>query len=425
MRRLYLRIYFAVLASIVLSVVLAGLAWRLAGDAERPGPDPAFHREAAAALLPPPDAPRAQVEAALDRWASLSNFDLALRAPDGALIAATGEEALRDHPRRPRFRGAFGHHVIALDDGRTLVAMRRPGPPGAFRGFGWLVALIAIALAAGLSAWPIVRRLTRNLEDLEARVAAFGRGDLAARAIVRGRDETARLAATFNESADRIEALMRANRTLLANASHELRSPLARLRMSVETLGADAPPALKNELARNVRELDQLVDEILLASRIDAGRVETPEREAIDLAALAAEECARVDADLMAAGSIEITGDARLLRRLLRNLLENALRHGGAGSPEVSATLQNGFARIDVCDRGPGVPEAERERIFEPFYRLPGASESDGGVGLGLSLARKIAVLHGGDLVCLGREGGGACFRLTLPLPAAGRSRET
>ncbi len=137
--------------------------------------------------------------------------------------------------------------------------------------------------------------------------------------------------------------------------------------------------------------------------------------------ALLAEECARGDAELgVATPSLPVLqADARLLRRLFRNLLDNARRHGGGGAVEVTVrNADTGLVAVDVCDRGPGVPAAQRERIFEPFYRLPGARERDGGVGLGLALVRKIAEQHGGNVACLPREGGGSCFRVTLPAVA-------
>ena len=109
-----------------------------------------------------------------------------------------------------------------------------------------------------------------------------------------------------------------------------------------------------------------------------------------------------------------MAGDERLLRRALRNLLENARRYGGS---EVSVVVASSGpqATVQVRDRGPGVPEAQRERIFEPFYRLPGHAEQAGGVGLGLSLVKQIAERHGGSVRCTAREGGGSCFELSFP----------
>jgi signal transduction histidine kinase len=183
--------------------------------------------------------------------------------------------------------------------------------------------------------------------------------------------------------------------------------------MAVEMLGREARPELRAELERDIAELDALVDEILLASRLDAvGALDATED--VDLLAAAAEECARVDAALEGE-PVSVRGDARLVRRMIRNLLENARRYGD-GTP-VDVTVQrraDGRAVLRVCDRGPGVPEGERERIFEPFFRLAGAREREGGVGLGLALVRQIARKHGGDVECLPRDGGGSCFEVTL-----------
>ena len=264
--------------------------------------------------------------------------------------------------------------------------------------------------------WALIRPcvvLRAGSSASRSSVEALGGGDLAARVAVQGRDEVAALAASFNRAAERIEQLVAAHKTLLANASHELRSPLARMRVGVEMLGEHAKPALRAELERNVAELDALVDEILLASRLDA--VESLEvREAVDLLALAAEECARVDAALEG-DPVTLNGDPRLARRMIRNLLENARRYGGETPIDVEVRRSaDDTMLIRVCDRGPGVPEAERERIFEPFYRPAGARERAGGVGLGLALVRTIARKHGGDVQCVAREGGGSCFEVTL-----------
>ena len=227
---------------------------------------------------------------------------------------------------------------------------------------------------------------------------------------------SAAVAASFNDAAARVEALVRSHQSLLANASHELRSPLARMKMAVSMLDAAAPPQrerLKGEIERNVAELDALVEEVLLASRLDAAAPTPPASEPVDLLALAAEEGARVDA-AVDGPALQVRGDERLLRRALRNLLENARRYGGS---EVSVQLVRLAANVElrVCDRGPGVPAAERSRIFEPFYRLPGHAEQAGGVGLGLSLVKQIAERHGGSVRCEPRDGGGSCFVLALP----------
>jgi len=208
---------------------------------------------------------------------------------------------------------------------------------------------------------------------------------------------------------------------LLANASHELRSPLARIRMGLELMGSDASgesgALVREEITRNIRELDQLIDEILLASRLDASQADIGTPEPVDMVGLAAEECARLGADLQTQGepaSLVAYGVSKLLRRVVRNLLENARRHA-AGNVTLALLQEAGSVVMRVCDNGPGVPADLRERIFEPFYRLPGATERDGGVGLGLALVRSIVLRHGGSVVCEGRSAGGACFVVRLP----------
>jgi signal transduction histidine kinase len=239
-----------------------------------------------------------------------------------------------------------------------------------------------------------VRRLTQRLERLQRGVEALGAGEFSARVKVEGGDEVARLAESFNRAAARIEELVAAHKSLLANASHELRTPLARIRMALE-LGKD-----KREVERDIAELDALIDEVLLASRLDA--VRSPERvEDVDLLALAAEEAARYE--LEAQGEpVLVRGDPRLLRRMIRNLLENARRHG---APPIEVRVSKNKS-IEVCDGGAGVPEADRERIFEPFYRRPDAAD---GAGLGLALVRQIARRHGGEARCTGN-----CFVVEL-----------
>jgi len=291
------------------------------------------------------------------------------------------------------------------------------------RALGLLGALGLLAIAIALGAYPIVRRITRRLERLQTQVEALGAGDLTVRVEVEGRDEVAQLARSFNHAADRIARLVNAQRTMLAGASHELRSPLARMRMAIELLPHAERPELQGRLTQDIAELDALIGELLLASRLDA--LEHLEHtEEIDLLALLAEEGARSAAEV-SGSPVCIQGDPRMLRRLLRNLFENAQRYAAGSSIEASVVpLHPSGARLCIADRGPGVPEQERERIFAPFYRPTGMRErGDGGVGLGLALVRQIARHHGGDVRCVPRHGGGTCFEVTLhSVPGVGRA---
>jgi signal transduction histidine kinase len=291
-------------------------------------------------------------------------------------------------------------------------------------GFIWMLALMGVA--AALALYPVVRRLTKRLEGLQQGVQRWGDGDLSVRVPANGDDEVADLSRRFNAAAERIQNLMSAQKSLLANASHELRSPLARIRMGLELM--DAPGAnegvrdrTRNEILRNMAELDQLIDEILLASRLDARESDMGTVESVDLVGLCAEECARVGATFdVPAGmaNLEVQGVAKLLRRMVRNLLENAMRYGTPAGQEddvvLSLAVENSSPVLRVCDRGPGVPAQYRDRIFEPFFRLPGASERAGGVGLGLALVKSIAERHGWGVRCEGREDRGACFCIDM-----------
>lgn len=409
--RLYWKIWLAILATVVLFALLATAAWRLIGERPNP-PNVTGFAELASEVLPPPQSPRAELQSALERWQRRLGADFALYGADGIRLATTRDDLVA----LPRREGEPEHHVmtphgpslaLVLPDGRKLLMLRpgRPPPPGPVLTFA------LIALGVGVGAFPVVRRLTRRLERLQAGVTDWGAGNLATRLPVEGRDEVAQLASVFNDAAARIEQLVDAHKSLLANASHELRSPLARIRLGVELLSTDPSAERRDELARDIAELDQLIDEILLASRLEGGAA--PEFEAIDFTALVAEECARAGAGLEAVPA-QIRGNARLLQRLVRNLIENALRYGG-GRAEVVLRAVPGATELDVLDRGPGIDESERERVFEPFYRARGARESSGGVGLGLSLVRQIALQHGGHVHCLPRAGGGSVFRVTLP----------
>ncbi len=416
-KRLYLQIYLALVAALGLFALAASIVWWIAPrdrDAE-------LFLEGMAVLvaeaMPPADRPPDEQRAVLERLASKFRSDLTLVDAAGRPVTSVGPSVRI--PSLPDGGSAIVHApgrgivaVLALPDGRRLLAdhsgRHRHRPLGA---------LVMIALLAGvlaLAALPVARRLTRRLERLRGGVEELGRGDLGARVEVEGRDEIADLARTFNRAAERIERLVHAQKDALATASHELRSPLARMRVALELLGGDARPDVRERIAGDIGELDELIGEILLASRLDASP-NVERGEDVDVLALATEEGARVSADVGGTPAV-VRGDARLLRRLVRNLFENARRYG-AGSPVEAEVvpLEGGSVRLRVGDRGPGIPAQERERVFEAFYRRSGTSEADGGgVGLGLALVRRIAESHGGSARVLERDGGGTTIEVVL-----------
>jgi signal transduction histidine kinase len=411
MRRLYHKIYLTIIAALLLVVVIAGALWRLSSATSPFSQALEIAGELASASLPSVDAPQAAQQQALDRLAKRVNADLALFDSDLRPIAFTGRPL---PPPSPVGDGGWIHGPggpawsFRLPDLRWVVVrapMRHRNPA-----IGLVLFLGVIAFAVAVCAFPVVRGLTRRLETLQGGVETLGAGNLSTRVKVEGRDEVARLAESFNRAAGRIEELVAAHRMLLANASHELRTPLSRIRLGIELMETKPDPKYAADLKRDIAELDGLIDEILLASRIEAiGTLQTSED--VDLLALAAEECARYDCELKGE-PVSIRGDPRLLRRMIRNLLENAERHG---KPPVRVDLRRTGAMIvlEVTDGGPGVPSSQRAQVFEPFYRLTGEPK---GAGLGLSLVRQIARLHRGDAVAEAKPDATSCFKITLPL---------
>ena len=381
---LYLRIWIAVVVAVAVLTIAFGYLWRMNAE-QAPEREVIIRNEAGDVL--------GQVKARPVRTPGIG-LEFQVQMNDG-------KTQIVQFPPRPRSPGEG-------PPGRSYWA-RGPG------GLLWILAIVAVAVAIGT--YPIIRRLTQRLDDLRMGVERWGEGDLSVRIKESGSDELAFLAQRFNHAADRVETLLRSHKSLLANASHELRSPLARIRMGIELMEPQGSPGFREEIQRNVAELDQLVDEILLASRLDAKETDIGTFEAVDLTGLAAEECARAGAELVPADDgrpVVVQGVAKLLRRAVRNLLENARRY--SDGPVTMELLREGHdAVVRVRDRGPGVPPSERERIFEPFYRLAGASERSGGVGLGLALVRSITQRHHGSVQCEDQPGGGACFVLRIP----------
>jgi signal transduction histidine kinase len=413
MLRLYLRFYIALVASLFLFVVATATLWHFTGgSSEQAG---ITLGRLVQNVLPPADASAAEQQEALRRLAAGLNGDVTLFGLDGRPAAAIGRPLPPPGGKRHHTVGmtAWDHGPVSyvhLTDGRWLAA----GVPIVYGHTRLLfhIILTLLALVIGVAAFPIVRQISRRLERLQRGVESLGAGNLTARVAVEGRDEVARLAASFNRAAGQIEQLVQGHKALLANASHELRTPLARIRLAVELIKGSADAQRKLGLEQDIAELDWLVDEILLASRLDAV-TEAVATEEVDLLALAAEECARYDDVQLEGAVISVHGDARLLRRLLRNLLENARRHG-APPTRVRIARDADAAVVTVWDSGQGVPPSEFENVFQPFYR-PKDARNRAGTGLGLALVRQIARHHNGDAHCAVMEDGRSCFVVTLP----------
>jgi signal transduction histidine kinase len=413
-RRLFLQIWAAFLAVTIAWLCLTATAVRMfvGDDGDIPRRLSGTFQLLGDHLAEPDAAPEDQ-QAELERIGRKTGLRLGLWSASGEPLGAVGDTMA---PPNTRLDEAYWFHdgapgvMVKLDDGRWLGAAV-PGARHRPRPVRLLASLGVIALVLGVGSWPLARRITMRLEKLQLGVEAVGRGDLSARVAVDGSDEVAELARAFNTSADRIHALVDGQRRMLASASHELRSPLTRLRMAVELLddGDAGRKRIADGAVRDIGELDDLIDELLLASRLETRPVV---REDVDLGAIVAEEASRACA--AASGAARLQGEARALRRLVRNLIENALRHGGT-DVVVTVGAEHGTVRLVVEDRGPGVAESERERIFEPFYRADGHRESEGGVGLGLALVRAIARAHGGDVRYEPRDGGGSRFVVQWP----------
>ena len=418
--KMYQQIYFSVIAALAL-VMLVTFAFVhfVVAPAGRNTPAFATFSKLVGDSLPPLDAPAAAQAAVLQDWIDRTQADFALYAPNRRLIFGGGSRTLAAPPASQLaggwVPGAEAIYAAQLPDRRWLVLSFQHGDEAAEH-LAIGLTLFLIFLLVGLGIYPVVRKITERLEDLQRNVSALGEGNFAARVNIRGADEVGALAASFNRTAGQLQALVQAQKSLLANASHELRSPLARIQMALGLFGTAGAGLAVNEIRQSVLELDALVGEILLASRLESGKaMPVLQLEPFSLAGFLKEECAPYAAAIDSA-ELDVVGDRTLLKRLLRNLLDNARRYGGGGPIEVMGrAAHGGMVEIAVADRGPGIPADERDRVFEPFYRMPGTREGDGGVGLGLSIVGSIARLHRGTAYCAARPGGGSVFVVRLP----------
>jgi two-component system sensor histidine kinase CpxA len=268
---------------------------------------------------------------------------------------------------------------------------------------------LAMLLVLGVFSWAFARRLTNPVQQLQRAVDCLGRGDFHTRVRSNRRDEIGQLARTFDRMAERIETLLAAERRLLLDISHELRSPLARLSVALELARTDAGNEKHfDRIQKEIERLNALVGELLQVTRAEGD--EAKKRfETVDLGAVVENVVGDVQVEATARGNrvvvterqpISLQADPELLRRAVENVVRNAIRFAPANTPvEVSVWNSGNFATVCVRDHGPGVPEEAIARIFDAFYRVESHRDrASGGVGLGLAIARRAIELHDGQV---------------------------
>jgi len=364
---------------------------------------------------------------------------LGRRPPDWVARAQRGEMRTADtfwgRFRPPEFLRAS----MTAADGHlyTLITELPPEPPGPFgiHGVPGLGILIGI-ISSGLVCYVLARYLTAPIVRLRAATQKLASGDLTARAGIPGstrRDETAELVRDFDRMAERLQTLVSAQRRLLTDISHELRSPLARLSVALELArqrsGDDASSAL-DRIDREANRLNEMIQRLLTLVRLESGG-DSLEKSAVHLEQLIQEiakdaafeaqnRLCQVEVEIVA-GCV-VSGNPSLLHSAIENVVRNAIRYTEEGTSvrirlETEENSGGSQAVVRVTDSGPGVPEDALEKLFRPFYRIDDArGRQTGGVGLGLAITARAVSLHGGGVRALNRPEGGLLVEIRLPL---------
>lgn len=316
---------------------------------------------------------------------------------------------------RDGVRGAWVSFRIDQDEYWVFLPRSRLERQDPLRWLGWALLVLALAM---IGAFLIVSRINRPLRQLTRAAAETGRGRTPPPVAETGPSEIRTLARAFNQMTADLKRLDDERALLLAGVSHDLRTPLSRIRLGLEMLSDQGDAALKSGLVQDIEDIDAAINQFLDFARVGNGELPIP---AGDLTALVRATCERYqqrgDAVNLRDGTVPPLPLRPLaMQRLVKNLLDNALRHGGP-PVEVTTGVEDGKAVIEVLDRGPGIPPGEVERMLQPFTRLDTA-RSGAGTGLGLAIVERIARLHGGGVHLLPREGGGLRVRVELPLQA-------
>jgi signal transduction histidine kinase len=329
------------------------------------------------------------------------------------------------------------------DSGMFYAVRREPGFVVASTRFlfeFWVQLLVAGALASGIALvvarW-LARGMTQPLRDMAGAAQRMEVGDYSQRVHTQSRDEVGQLATAFNRMSGELENLERSRRDLVANVSHELKTPIAAIRAHLENLldGVEAPdPATLQVMLTQTERLSRLIDQLLELSRLESGELPL-RREEIELAPLVSQvlseiEVARSDRGVEVASDVPddlppIEADRERVHQVLFNLLDNAVRFTpNGGSVRVSAERHNGSVEVRVADTGVGISAEHLPRLFERFYRAdPARSRGDGGTGIGLAIARSVVEAHGGHITARSEPGSGSVFAFDLPVASGSKSR--
>jgi two-component system OmpR family sensor kinase len=450
--RLFTRIYLHFVGVLLVMALAAGVIGSLAFHG------PILHSFAArlsthaAGLVADRFTQPERVDHLVQRLGADLDMDITVRTPNGTLLSAFGNPLpildardLEEVEKAPIILSRLHPFCIAApvknDQTGAFLGVLEVSPRRRFGDVNlWrpILSLVGVLLLVGLATAPLARRLSRPVDQLLNATRRFGEGDLSHRIAMpmrhghRRPDQLLELTRAWNEMAERIQTLIGGHRELLANVSHELRSPLARLRVALELLPKDpSTEARFSDIELDLSELERLIDDVLTASRLEASGLPL-RRERTDAASLLGTLAERAVHDpalagkavrVEATGALPLVADAALLKRALWNLVENAGKYGEA-PVTISATPRDGSMVFAVSDEGPGIPAEERARVLEPFFRgdkarTPSAAGTPSqGFGLGLTLARRIAEAHGGSLRVEAVHPDGRGCRVVLTVPA-------
>lgn len=339
---------------------------------------------------------------------------------DRPLLRLVSEAVRRQLGEQTRFaveregqRGFWVSFHIDEDEYWVRVPRERLEPRIAQRWLGWGALALVLSL---LAAWFIVFRLDRPLKALASAASLIGKGKMPDPIAETGPEEIRTLSRAFNQMSKDLARLDADRALILAGVSHDLRTPLSRLRLGIEMSGSDAQ--LKDGMTADIEEMDRIINQFLDFARTDAGEASQP----ADLAAIAGEAVEHfrrhgktIETDFQRVPEVMLR--AMAMRRVAMNLIDNALRYGEKEA-RVATRAEAGAALLEVLDRGPGIPPEDAERLKQPFTRLEEARSDSGGAGLGLAIVERVVRAHGGSFELLPREGGGLIARIRLPLAA-------